>query len=121
MRSLPPWIGKTHDSPIPPRVRLRVFERFEGTCPVCGRKLVPGKWDCDHITPLALGGSHSEGNLRPVCRVPCHRDKTKEDVALKAKFYAGRKKRAGIRKRSTFACSRDSKFKKKIDGTVVLR
>ena len=29
-RSVPEWIGKTDDTPAPPRVRLRVLERCEG-------------------------------------------------------------------------------------------
>lgn len=123
-RAVPEWIAtKSDDQTIPDRVRQRVFIKFNGRCAGCTRKIGEGalEWDCDHITALALGGSHREGNLRPLCRASCHRDKTRDDAALRKKFNASQKKRAGIKKPSTFACSRQSKFKKKIDGTVVLR
>lgn len=113
-REVPPWQGKRDDDPVPPRVRLRVFQKFGGICPVCTRQLQAGKWDCDHIIALANGGSHCEGNLRPVCRVPCHRDKTKTDVALKAAFHRAQKKNAGIRKPRTITRWR------KMNGEVVI-
>lgn len=99
MRQVDEWIGATDDSKIPDRVQLRVFQNFNGICPKCTRKLIPGKWDCDHIIALALGGEHREKNLRPLCRVPCHSDKTREDAALRKRFNAGQKKRAGVKKR----------------------
>ena len=38
-RTVPEWIGKTPDTPAPPRVRLRIFETFGGRCAICGRKI----------------------------------------------------------------------------------
>lgn len=38
-RALPEWIGKTPDTAIPARVRVRVFERFGGICQETGRKI----------------------------------------------------------------------------------
>lgn len=98
-RAVPEWIGKTDDTAIPPRVRLRIFQKFNGICPKCTRKLEPKKWDCDHIIALALGGEHRETNLRPLCHAPCHSLKTRDDGALRKKFNARQKKRAGIKKR----------------------
>ena len=43
-RSVPEWVGRTDDTPVPPRVRLRVLERFGRRCDPthgCGRPL-PG-------------------------------------------------------------------------------
>jgi 5-methylcytosine-specific restriction enzyme A len=37
-RSIPEWIGKTPDSKIPPRVKLRIWERYEGRCHITKRK-----------------------------------------------------------------------------------
>ncbi|WP_326771078.1 HNH endonuclease (plasmid) [Streptomyces sp. NBC_01591] len=34
--------------------------------------------DVDHIEPLAMGGTATDGNVQPLCR-PCHRRKTRED------------------------------------------
>lgn len=96
MRSVPLWIGKTDDAPIPPRVKLRVFERHDGICHLTGRKIMAGEaWDCDHIIALANGGTHSEDNLAPALREP-HKEKTKADVREKAKVASIRKKHLGI-------------------------
>jgi hypothetical protein len=120
-RSTDEWIGKNDDAAIPDRVRLRVFERFGGTCFLSGRKIQAGdQWDCDHALALINGGEHRESNLVPVLRIE-HRKKTAKDVALKAKNDRVRKRHLGIRKPSRFPCSRDSRWKKKIDGTVERR
>lgn len=96
-RSVAEWVGATPDAAIPPRVRLRVFEANGGTCALTGRKIRPGdEWDCDHIRALANGGEHRETNLQPVLRA-AHREKTKADVALKAKADRVRKKHLGIK------------------------
>lgn len=121
MRSTDEWIGKNDDSQIPPRVRLRVFTRHGGICHLSGRKIrAADAWDCDHVVALANGGQHRESNLAPALRGK-HREKTARDVAEKAKNDRIAKRHLGIKKRSTFACSRDSRFKKKISGEVVIR
>jgi len=118
MRSTPEWIGKTDDSAIPDRVKLRVHAKAEGICAKCGVEALTGQYD--HAISLILGGENRESNLQFLC-VPCHKAKTRLDVKLKAKVARVRKRHLGLRKPSKFACSRDSKFKKKIDGSVVLR
>jgi 5-methylcytosine-specific restriction protein A len=122
MRSVPEWAGQTDDSAIPPRVRLRVFQRFDGVCQCgCTRKIRSGDtWECDHVVALANGGKHIESNLQPLL-VDCHKRKSGQDVAEKAKVDRIRKSHTGIKKRSSFACGRDSKWRKKINGQVVLR
>jgi 5-methylcytosine-specific restriction protein A len=120
-RELPEWIGKTPDTPAPPRVRQRVFDRHDGICYLSGRKIMPGdKWQLEHPLALINGGENRESNLAPALVEP-HKVKTAEDVKQKAKNDRVRKRHLGIKKPSKFACSRDSKFKKKIDGSVVLR
>jgi 5-methylcytosine-specific restriction protein A len=65
-RSVPEWIGKTDDTPPPPRVRLRVFEAHNGKCHLTGRKIGPAdQWDVDHVLALANGGENRESNLAP--------------------------------------------------------
>lgn len=89
-RSVPEWIGSTPDAKVPPRVRLRIFEREEGRCHLSGRKIRPGDlWDLDHKVALVNGGEHRESNLFPAMRDKHHK-KTAEDVAEKAKTYAVR-------------------------------
>jgi len=38
------------------------------------------KYDFDHIVPLCLSGEHSANNLQVLCK-PCHKIKTKTDIA----------------------------------------
>jgi 5-methylcytosine-specific restriction protein A len=118
MRSTPEWHGKTDDSAIPVRVKLRVHAKAEGCCAKCGVEATTGQYD--HAISLILGGENRESNLQFLC-VPCHTAKTRLDVKLKAKVARVRARHIGLKKPSKFACSRDSKFKKKISGEVVLR
>jgi 5-methylcytosine-specific restriction protein A len=121
VRSVPEWIGKTPNSPVPPRVRLRVFQRHSGICHISGRKIRPGEpWQLEHVTALCNGGEHRESNMAPAL-VDKHREKTAEDVAQKSHVYIRARSHAGIKKKSRFPCSRDSKFKKKLNGEVVRR
>src|SRR4051812_15351066 len=95
-RSTPEWIGKDHNAPIPPRVRLRVFERYGGICHISGRRIRAGEqWDCDHLVALVNGGSHRESNLAPALRDK-HREKTREDVAEKSRNYRKRASHLGL-------------------------
>lgn len=95
-RSVALWVGSTDDAKVPPRVRLRIFEREGGRCHLSGRKIMPGdEWDLDHKLALCNGGRHAEDNLFPALRDK-HREKTAGDVALKAKTDRIRKKHLGI-------------------------
>jgi 5-methylcytosine-specific restriction protein A len=91
-RSVPPWHGKTDDTPAPPRVRLRVFEAHGGKCHRCGRKIRPGEgWTLEHVIALINGGRNAEDNLDITCDW-CLPAKNAEDVAEKAAVYAVRSK-----------------------------
>lgn len=96
-RSLPEWIGKTDDTPVPPRVKLRVFERHGGVCHISKRKIRGGEdWDCDHVVPLIeKSGGNRESNLAPAL-VEFHKQKTAGEVELKAKIARVRAKFLGI-------------------------
>ena len=115
------WRGQTDDSAIPPRVKIRVFERAGGCCVFCTLeirgKLRPAY---DHCISLINGGQNREGNLQLLC-VPCHAQKTASDVAEKAIIARKRAKHLGIKKPSRFPGSRDSGWKKRMDGSVVRR
>lgn len=41
-RSTEEWRGASPDTPVPLRVKLRVFERDHGVCHLSGRKIMPG-------------------------------------------------------------------------------
>ena len=111
-RSLDIWIGSADDVAIPPRVRARIFDKFEGRCAICTRDLRPGHWQCDHVIPLILGGRHSEDNFQPLC-TECHKGKTKLDVKLKAKVARVRKRHLGLKKHRTIRAWR------RFDGSPV--
>lgn len=114
MRSVKEWRGKTDDSPIPSRVRLRIFEKHNMVCYLSGRKIAPGdKWECEHILALSIGGEHAEYNLAPALVAP-HKIKTKADRALKKKNDRVRKRHIGIRKPRTITRWR------KFNGEIVI-
>lgn len=99
-REVPEWMGKTPDTKVPDRVRVRIFEREGGRCWISGRKIMAGEpWDMDHKIALINGGEHRESNLFPALRDK-HREKTAEDVAEKAKTYAVKAKHLLPRKPS---------------------
>jgi 5-methylcytosine-specific restriction protein A len=96
-RSVPEWIGKTPDTKVPARVRLRIFEANGGICHISGRKIGPSDlWDVDHVTPLKDGGEHRETNMRPAIR-EAHRIKTAHENADRAIANRKRRKAIGIR------------------------
>lgn len=121
-RNVPVWVGKTPDTPAPPRVRLRIFEAYGGICQLTGRKIQVGDhWDLDHKTALINGGSNDEENLWPVLR-EAHKAKTAVDVAQKSKDRRVRSKHIGLhRPKAIMPGSRASKWKKLLNGQVVRR
>jgi len=104
------------------------FERCEGLCEGirpdgerCSANLGKKLHHFDHIIPDAIGGDNSLQNCQVLCK-PCHDDKTRKiDVPIIAKAKRNYDKDRGIRKPSRFPGSRDSRWKKKMDGSVVLR
>lgn len=119
-RSIDDWVGKTDDTPIPPRVRIRVFDRAGGRCYICQRKISAGEyWQADHITALVNGGNNSESNLAPTCRNCCY-TKSAEDVAEKSKG-ADKRKSHILPKQGKMPGSRSTIWKKKFNGQVVRR
>lgn len=115
-REVPEWIGKHPDQAIPPRVRARVFERYNGICYLSKRKIMAGdKWEIEHVIAIINGGEHRENNMAPAL-ADKHRDKTRDDMALKAKIHRTRNKHIGIAKPKTRGF--DKRFTKGFDGIV---
>ena len=97
-RALPEWIGKTPDTKIPQRVLARIFDRENGTCHICKGKIHTGKkWQADHHPALINGGENRESKIFPAHEI-CHTDKTKKDVADKAKVAEIRAKFTGAKR-----------------------
>jgi 5-methylcytosine-specific restriction enzyme A len=120
-RDVKEWIGKRNE-PIPPRVRMRVFERYAGICQCGCTTAIAGKpWQVDHVQALINGGSNCESNLVPLL-ADHHKIKTRADVATKAKTARIVAARLGIKpKGRPMPGSRASGWKRCMDGTVVRR
>lgn len=118
-RSTPEWFGATDDTPVPPRVRLRVFEAHNGICHIAKRKIRGGEpWECDHVIALINGGENRESNLAPALKDK-HQAKTAEDVREKAVVARKRMKHLGIQKPGGFR--KDPLRKRTVSGQVVPR
>jgi 5-methylcytosine-specific restriction protein A len=101
-RSVEAWAGKTDDSAIPPRVRLRVWDREQGKCHRCARKIPVGDaWIIEHRIALINGGANAEPNLCLSCSW-CKPLKDAEDVAEKAATYRVRSKHVLPAKKSNW-------------------
>jgi 5-methylcytosine-specific restriction endonuclease McrA len=106
---------------LSPLQRLKVFEAAAGRCHLCDQRIQVGdKWDVEHVRPLALGGADDAANMRPAHK-DCHKDKTKADAASWSKAKRMKAKLLGAKKPSRMPGSRDSRFKRKMNGEVVLR
>lgn len=91
-RAVTSWVGATDDTPVPPRVRIRVFDRFDQCCTICTRRIRPGEtWTCEHVIALINGGANAESNLGVTC-CNCLPDKNAADVAEKSSVYQKRAK-----------------------------
>lgn len=121
-RAIPEWIGKTCDTPVPPRVKLRVYDREKGLCHRCGRPVDPNKpWTCEHLVALINGGENRESNLGCTCDF-CLPLKNADDVAQKATTYRKRTKYLGItRRKALIPGSRGTKWKMTFGRGAVLR
>jgi hypothetical protein len=86
-------------------------------------KVVPGEdWDVSHDIPLEAGGKDDATNWF-VAHRKCHRVHTSTvDVPMIAKVKRIHQKHVGAKKsRSPMPLGRGSKFKRKMDGTIVRR
>lgn len=118
-RKTPEWIADHPDQDIPKRVKLRIFDRYEGKCAITGRKLQIGDFDFDHIKRLRDGGQHRESNLQPVYR-PTHREKSAQETSDGATADRIRAKHFGLEAPKRRGLTHPT-LKKRMDGSVVRR
>lgn len=118
---------------FPLKVKDAALKRSNGVCEChlvsqlptfevgCGCALGPGNTYFEHVNPDGLTGEPTLENCAALCRT-CWALKTKTyDIPVIAKAKRVRRKHVGIRRPSRFACARNSKWKKKLDGSVVRR
>lgn len=112
---------------FPKRVKAEAFRRCcdpQGIphCEGCGIELTGGNTVFEHVQADGLGGEPTLENCKVHCKNCAEKKTVREDNPRMAKADAQLKKNYGISKgRSTFPCSKDSPFKRKIGGQVVLR
>jgi len=108
---------------ITAKMRADIFLSRNGCCHLCSIKVVPGEdWDVSHDIPLEVGGKDDATNWF-VAHRKCHRVHTSTvDAPLIAKVKRIHQKHVGAKKtRSPMPLGRNSKFKRKMDGTIVRR
>lgn len=120
-RAVTEWLGRTDDTPPPPRVKLRIYFRYGGICQICFAKEKILGPEYHHRVALINGGPNCESNLVPV-HPKCHRGKTRQDVAEKSATYKTQVHHLGIRKsKRPMPGSRASGWKRKMNGQVERR
>lgn len=48
--------------------RRQVYEKYDGHCAYCGKKIEYKDMQVDHMKPLRLGGADDMSNYMPACR-----------------------------------------------------
>lgn len=122
-RTVPEWIGKTPDSDPPQTVKDRILERQGWRCAHFGTRFTAlDKPQFDHITPLEAGGENRETNLQALCSA-AHAVKTKAEAGERKLVRRKRAKHLGFkaRSRTPIPGSRDTPWKRRMDGTVERR
>ena len=61
--------------------KLRVFNKYNGRCAYCGRKISLESMTIDHWIPKSDGGDNNIDNLFPSC-LQCNKDKSNEPLVL---------------------------------------
>ena len=114
-------VGTTKRGNLSDKRKLAIWEREGGKCMLCGIKLMFGQFIFEHVRALELGGTDTDDNIRLTCK-PCAKEKTKKDHQMTAKAKRQKAKHLGIRgSKSPLPYGKTSKWKKKLDGSIVPR
>ena len=117
------------------KTRRKAWERADGVCEGlvfrpeivgmewvrCNAPLYYGCFHFDHVDPAWTSGRNDLANCQLLC-LPCHKEKTVKDQGDIAKSKRIQDKRIKAKtSRNPLPGGRSSKYKKKMDGSVVLR
>ena len=107
---------------LSPRASAKFLLEHKRTCCLCGGEIQDDqKWERHHVIELAAGGEDVPSNWRPA-HTKCHRDYTSSVSAPRvAKTRRQHQKNIGARKEATMPGSRNSQWKKRMDGSVERR
>ena len=102
--------------------RAEIALRANGCCEKCGARLKVGEGQADHVLPVELGGESVIENGQWLC-TPCHKPKTADDVRRIRKADRMRDRHTGAMPgpRSPLPFGRNSRLKRKLNGTIVER
>jgi 5-methylcytosine-specific restriction endonuclease McrA len=117
-------VGKR--KPLTDKQRAKLFVEHQGRCCVCHNKIQAGqRWIDEHVKPLWLAGTDEDFNAW-ANRGPAHEDCAKVKTAREAKERSkgrrvAQKHMGAKRSKNPLPGSRASKWKRKMDGSVVRR
>ena len=100
------------------KVKTTAWDRADGHCEKCKAPLRPGHIHYDHVIPTAIRADNSLANCNVLCTA-CHGAKTNLDRRIIAKAHRLEEKHTGMKEKKSKGWQ--SKYKRKMDGTVVLR
>ena len=104
---------------LTPRAAMELWHQQADSCAECRTHTAFPRIQWDHVVALCLGGSNDPDNWQGLC-APCHATKTRREAGMRAKadrLAKGPKQPKG-RKMQARPFSR---WRKRFDGTVVLR
>jgi 5-methylcytosine-specific restriction endonuclease McrA len=116
-------VGTTQRRKLTPRQRLAIWERARGICVLCEQPIdgVRDRWIIEHIRALELGGPDGPGNMGPAHEF-CGLRKTQDDHRRTAKAKRQKIQHLGAaQSKRPMPCGRQSRWKKRLDGTIVPR
>ena len=115
-------IGTGKRGRMTPGRALRRWEAHKGICVNCQTPIDGARddWFCEHILALENGGTDEDENIGPA-HMRCKKAKDAADHAAAGKARRNKQRHLGIKKPSRFPASRDSRWKKKLNGEVVPR
>ncbi len=106
------------------RERMRLFRLHNRICHICSAPVSWNeRWEIEHVIPRwAIGAAaDTDDNMKPA-HSKCHKPKTKDEATARAKAIRRETKHlGGHRPKAIMPGSRNSRFKRKMDGTVVDR